>query len=347
MPTALSNAQRFDIAEEAVALLYGRKQGLAERYGPTGRGKCVDDTRQTLMFLCEALDNDSYPLFSSYVAWLKALFTGLHIDIDDLSGSLDTLSQTLARHLPAAEAKRAAAMLSRAMAELDVLPVEAPSFIAPGNQYGDLTRSYLEALLSGDRRTASRLVLDRVEAGMPVREIYLDVFQPALREVGRLWQSNRITVAHEHFVTAATQAIMSQLYPYIFTGEARGRTMVATCVSGDLHEVGLRMVADCFEMAGWDSHYLGANTPSRDVVTTLRERKASVLGLSVTIASHLKPAAELISMAREAMGADLVILVGGYPFIIDPNLWRRIGADGMADSAGGAVHMVEAIEAAR
>jgi methylmalonyl-CoA mutase cobalamin-binding domain/chain len=347
MTTVLNTAQRSDIAEEAVALLYERKRGLAERYGPTGRGKCVDDTRQTLMFLCEALDNDSYPLFSSYVAWLKVLFSGLDIDIDDLSGSLDTLSQTLAQHLPGSEAKRAEAMLSRAMAELDHLPAEAPSQIAPGSQHADLTRAYLDALLRGDRRTASRLVLDRVEAGTPVREIYLDVFQPALREVGRLWQSNGITVAHEHFVTAATQAIMSQLYPYVFTGEARGKTMVATCVSGDLHEVGVRMVADCFEMAGWDSHYLGANAPSRDVVTTLRERKASVLGLSVTIASHLKPAAELISMARDAMGADLVILVGGYPFIIDPNLWRRIGADGMADSAGGAVDMVEAIEAAR
>jgi methylmalonyl-CoA mutase cobalamin-binding domain/chain len=347
MTASLNSTQRSNIAEEAVALLYERKRGLAERYGPTGRGKCVDDTRQTLMFLCDALENDSYPLFSSYVAWLKVLFSGLNIDIDDLSGSLETLSHTLVQHLPAADAARAEAMLGHAMAELDQLPVDAPSHIAPGNPHADLTRSYLDALLCGNRRTASRLILDRVEAGTPVREIYLDVFQPALREVGRLWQSNRINVAHEHFVTAATQAVMSQLYPYIFTGEARGRAMVATCVSGDLHEVGLRMVADFFEMAGWDSHYLGANAPSRDVVTTLRERKASVLGLSVTIASHLKPATELISMARDTMGADLVILVGGYPFIIDPNLWRRIGADGMAHSAGEAVHLVEAIEAAR
>ena len=190
-------------------------------------------------------------------------------------------------------------------------------------------------------------VLDRVEAGLPVSEVYLDVFQPALREVGRLWQTNRITVAQEHFITAATQTVMAQLSPFIFTGEKRGRTMVAASVGGDLHEVGLRMVADFFEMAGWDSHYLGANVPSRDLVTSLGARQASVLGVSVTIAAHLETAAELIAMARAGCGTGLIILVGGYPFNIDPNLWRRIGADGMAESAAGAVAAVATIEMAR
>lgn len=74
-------------------------------------------------------------------------------------------------------------------------------------------------------------------AGTPVKEIHLHVFQPAQYEVGRLWQMNRITVAQEHYCTAATQLIMSQLYPHIFASVKNGCTLGATCVGGDLHEV--------------------------------------------------------------------------------------------------------------
>ncbi|CAA7612801.1 B12-binding domain-containing protein [Magnetospirillum sp. SS-4] len=347
MTIALTGSDRSDLAAEVVARRYAHEPDLAERHGASDRARYQDDIRQTLLFLREAVDNESYALFSAYVAWLKVVSVGRAVDMAEVSGALETLMEVLGEKLPGPESRRVRAMLRRAIGDLDHFPAEPPGFILADNPLADMARAYLDALLAGDRRTASRLVLDRVAAGLPVRQVYLDVFQPALRETGRLWQLNRITVAHEHFVTAATQAIMSQLYPYVFTGESRGRSMVASCVSGDLHEVGLRMVADFFEMAGWDSHYLGANVPPADVVGTLKERKASVLGLSVTIAAHLGQAAELIAMARDALGGDLIILVGGFPFNTDPLLWRRLGADGMADRADRAVDAVAAIEAER
>jgi len=39
---------------------------------------------------------------------------------------------------------------------------------------------------------------------------------------------------------------MSQLYPYISKNEKTGRVLVATSVSKELHEIGVRMVADFF-----------------------------------------------------------------------------------------------------
>ncbi|HEY5309978.1 MAG TPA: cobalamin B12-binding domain-containing protein, partial [Casimicrobiaceae bacterium] len=51
-------------------------------------------------------------------------------------------------------------------------------------------------------------------------------------------------------------------------------------VSGDLHELGARMVADFFEMEGWDSYYTGANTPTGGVVQAIVERRPDVLAIS-------------------------------------------------------------------
>ncbi|CAH2602047.1 B12-binding domain-containing protein [Rhodovastum atsumiense] len=201
-----------------------------------------------------------------------------------------------------------------------------------------LASLYLGALLRGDRQFASRLVLQAVDAGTSVRDVYLHVFQPAQYEVGRLWQLNQVSVAEEHYATAATQLIMSQLYPQVFAAGRIGRTVVTACVRGDLHELGVRMVADFFEMEGWDSYYTGASTPVRDVVRTVKERHADLLAVSATITQNVPEVERLIDLVRaEPACAGVKILVGGFPFNRNPELWRRVGADGSGSDAEAAV----------
>ena len=97
-------------------------------------------------------------------------------------------------------------------------------------------------------------------------------------------------------------------------------------------------------MAGWDSYYLGANVPAADLLATLRAKRAAVLGISATLTRHLGEVATLVSKARAEVGSSLIILVGGYPFNVDRELWRRVGADGMASDASKAVETASALE---
>ena len=215
---------------------------------------------------------------------------------------------------------------------------EPPAFSGGSHPFSGLAREYLETLLSGNRGNASRLILAAADNGMTVKDIYLHVFQPAQYEIGNLWQTNKISVAQEHFCTAATQLIMSQLYPRIFSGNKSGGTIVATCVSGELHEIGVRMVADFFEMDGWNSYYLGSNMPFPDIVDAVATHKADVLAVGVTITRHVPEVEQLIRAARSSPAcATVKILAGGYPFNIDPGLAAKIGADGSAPDAGSAI----------
>jgi methanogenic corrinoid protein MtbC1 len=74
-----------------------------------------------------------------------------------------------------------------------------------------LAARYLDFLLRGQRQAALELVQDAIRTGTGIREIWLRVFQDSQYEVGRLWQSNKISIAQEHYCTAATQMIMAQL----------------------------------------------------------------------------------------------------------------------------------------
>lgn len=207
---------------------------------------------------------------------------------------------------------------------------------------GDLPLRYTEALLDADRDAATHLVLAAVEAGAPIREVYLEVFQASQIEIGRLWQTNRVSVAQEHFCTAVTQMVMSRLYDRIFSSERVGRRLVATCVPGELHELGVRIVSDFFEMEGWDTDYLGAGKPIPSVVSAVADRKADVLAISASLASNARQVADLIEAVRACDACrGVLVLAGGRPFNAAPDLWKRMGADGGAADAPGAVDFVK------
>ena len=192
------------------------------------------------------------------------------------------------------------------------------------------------------------MVLRQVREGKPVADIYQEVFQPTQYEIGRLWQTNKISVAQEHYCTASTQFVMSLLYPYLFTGEKKDYKLVSTCVSGELHEIGARMVTDFFEMEGWDTYYLGANMPVHGVIRFVREIQPHLLAISATMTFHVRLVEELIHHVRKAEGLPegLKIIVGGYPFLVANDLWKQVGADGYAPDAQLAVRFAKNLIAA-
>jgi len=205
-------------------------------------------------------------------------------------------------------------------------------------QYYAIERLYLNALLNKDRYKAEKIILDAIEQGVSVRDIYMFVFQPVQQEIGRLWQKNEITVAMEHYCTAATQFIMARLYDYIFSSDKNGYNMVATSVSGELHELGIRMVTDFFEMEGWNTYFLGSSSPKESVLEMVKECKADLLAISATIYFNIPQVTELISFIRNEINSDkLKIMVGGNAFNMNKDMWKQVNADIFATDAQSAI----------
>ena len=329
---ACSISERRDgLARRIVDEHFRRFPALQDRYGAVGREKCVTDVGYTLTYLAEAVAHGSSALFTEYIAWVKVLFANLGIPLEDLVASLEAMGDVLQSEIGGSVGVAARAVIDEALMRLSVAPDLIDSFLPTTGPTATLAAAFLDALLRADRREASRLIEHSLDGIGSVKTIYLGVFQPVMREVGRLWHVNRISVAQEHFITASVQMVMSQLYPRIFSAPRNGRTLVAASVSGELHEIGIRMVADLFEMDGWNTYYLGANMPTGAVVKAVIERKADVVAISATITAHLPKVAEMIAAIRaDECCRHVRIMVGGYPFNIDPQLWRRFGADGFA-----------------
>lgn len=325
--------RRESLARDVAARQYQLQPELSSRYVESGRSKCLQDVNYHLLYLIEAISASSPVLFADYVGWAKLLLSSLNISENDLKINLQCLRETIKKGLSQQAQSIVDECIEAGLKQL-ALPAESSSFIEEDAPLFALARDYLQALLQGDRHAAGQLVLAEVQRGTSIKEIYLHVFEPSQHEIGRLWQTNKISVAQEHYCSAATQLIMSQLYPYVFSGERIGRRLIASCVGGELHEIGVRMVSDFFEMEGWDTYYLGANTPTESILRSIEEREADALAFSATMTFHVGKISQLIQNIRSSeVGKEIKILVGGYPFNISRNLWRQVGANGSAINA--------------
>lgn len=283
-------------------------------------------------YLAESIGAESTLLFEDYLQWASILLQRYGIGVEDLTRSLDVIITAGAPHLHAGSVAAMREYVSVALGTLEEamrsrsIPDTLLSLTQP---HARIAREYLALLLVGDRRKASELILGLVSSGLSIREVYLHIFGPVQQELGRLWQTGQLTVAQEHFCTAATQSIMSQLYPQMLSIKGTKGKIVALSVSGELHEIGIRMVTDLLEMDGWTTYYLGANTPSATICEVVLDQDADLLAISATMTYHLHSVREAIDIIRgDSRCADLPILVGGYPFNVDTNLWKKLGADG-------------------
>ena len=203
---------------------------------------------------------------------------------------------------------------------------------------------YLAAVLDGDRQTAIDVALGAVRGGMQVTDLYVDVLQESLYEVGRLWESNRISVSAEHLATAITQVVIARLYEHLpRPAVSRGR-LVLTGIEGELHQVGGHMVADALESDGWEVRFLGTDVAVPDVLEAISAHHPEVLGVSCTMLQNLSKVSFLVGTVKATFGeASPRVVVGGGAFRAAPGKAKEIGADAWAADLRSAISVVRSL----
>jgi methanogenic corrinoid protein MtbC1 len=326
-----------DLVLEILETIFKRIPGLKEKYGKYEKDRALEDISFHLdhLFSCYRLGKPK--LFNEYVLWTRSVLETRGSSFQGIKITFETIRDILLSKLP--EKFRPDIKQYFEMIEDKALNEELKleSFLIPQFNLDDpLASEYLDTLLNKSRKEATELILNALNIDYSIKDLYIRVFQPVQHEIGRLWQINEISVAKEHYCTAVTQMIISNLYPYIFSIEKIDKTLIATSIGYDLHEVGIRMVADFFEMEGWNTYYLGANTPPKSIISEIKDKNADLLAVSATLIINVENVQDLIQKIKDE-NIEVKVLVGGYPFNLAPNLWQDIGADAFAPDAESAI----------
>ena len=326
------------LAGYAASELLDKHPEAAEGFDPDPFAGWQDWLASRVEELAAASGTQRPRLFVSQIQWGKAILQSRGIPSENFREGLVCLRDVLANELPEQCRAQAVGYLDQALQALDEPSVDLTTRLSTDNDAGRLASAFLLALLEGDRREATRLILDARGRGDDVRDLYLHVLLPVQQELGRMWVANEINVAEEHFATRTTSMVMTRLLSHATPKPSNGKTMIAAAVEGNHHDIGIQAVADFFEMDGWRAVLLGANVPVRDLVQAVECFSADLLGLSVSQVTQFEAAKTTIQAVRGgARSAEVGILVGGGAFEDSAGLAEELGADGYAADAAEAV----------
>jgi MerR family transcriptional regulator, light-induced transcriptional regulator len=125
---------------------------------------------------------------------------------------------------------------------------------------------------------AVEAVLDDAMASMPPVAFFEEFLMPLQREMGQRWHDGVSTVAEEHLVT---QAARQRMFTLLQQAPKRARRhVVCACLPNEDHELGLLGVALKFRHAAWRVTFLGARTPTENLVRLVKELAPELVALS-------------------------------------------------------------------
>lgn len=169
---------------------------------------------------------------------------------------------------------------------------------------------YLDSLLKGDKKQCTKIVSDLIESNVPLKEIYLKLFQRSMYRIGQMWEKERCSVAEEHIATKITESLIEFTTSHYINGFSTGKLAVITCIDKEFHELGAQMVAGFFEAYGWKTLYLGSNTPNSCLIDLIKEKNPDVVGISNNFYINIVRLQKLIEQIQ-LVNPKLQILVGG------------------------------------
>lgn len=172
---------------------------------------------------------------------------------------------------------------------------------------------FLESLLKGDRAYCSELIKNELKNNRSVCDIYEKLIKKSMYKIGELWEFNKISTATEHLASAIIESILNEIYPALVTEDKRDRSVVLACVEKEMHQIGIRMVNDVFEINGWRTYYLGTNTPTSALVKFTKEVNPTLLAISVSLYFHLPALEKMLQQINEEI-PGLSVFVGGQAF---------------------------------
>ena len=120
----------------------------------------------------------------------------------------------------------------------------------------------------------------------------------------------------EHIRTSIIRTIVENCYPYVIEernekyGVESHKKVAVICPADEHHELGARMVTDYFTMLGYQSIFVGGNTPKDVFVAGLMSQKMDYIAISVSNPYNLISTRNTIEKIRAA-DKDVKIIVGG------------------------------------
>jgi methanogenic corrinoid protein MtbC1 len=203
-----------------------------------------------------------------------------------------------------------------------------------------LSRSYLDALLAGDRAACRKLVEDALANGLSAREMITRLVWPTMELLQSLYKEDRVSISNLNMATRLNRSLTDRLSERLEQQPANGRRVLIFCGHAEPEELGGQICADLFESQGWEVRFAGGGVPEDEVLKLIGEVRPDLLILFGTLPSGVPAVRRLIDYLREVNSCpEMQVMCCGGIYKRAEGLAEEIGADLYAPDAAAAVEV--------
>lgn len=180
-----------------------------------------------------------------------------------------------------------------------------------------------------DKRNAVKWAMKKIEEGeITIEELYEDILKTALYSIDECFENSEDCIWREHVKTAIVRTIVECCYPYVLKRAEKEMFLtkpkvLIVCPEKELHEVAPRMASDLFILNGFDSIFVGGNTPRPQIHSAIRIEKPAIMVISVTDYYNISEAEKLIEEIIKDI-SETKIYVAGRAFERNPDLIKTM-----------------------
>jgi methanogenic corrinoid protein MtbC1 len=217
--------------------------------------------------------------------------------------------------------------------------------LAPGE-----VAAFVQLLRDGSDAELAAAVSALHRRGLAVDGIFLEMFAPAARHLGQLWETDRCDFSTVTICLGRLQRLLREWSP-TFGNEvehpANGRRILLAQHPDEQHSFGLSMVAEFFRREGWEVlGGVGGSVP--DPSAQVSREWFDAVGFSIGSETRIDWLRERITRLRKATrNRSVVVLVGGPLFVMQPAWAQSVGADASGHEGGKAPKLAEDLLTAR
>jgi methanogenic corrinoid protein MtbC1 len=204
----------------------------------------------------------------------------------------------------------------------------------------DYSSQLFEAFVGQDPSRAIEVISAAKRDGIAQDQLFDQVYAPALSLLGGAWASEAVDEYEFTQAAVVAERVTSFVLPPPVAPDS-GVTILLGTMHHDLHSIDKTIAAAALKEAGHRVIDLGVDVRPADFLSRAEETEAAIVFVYASTTATAVSVTRVREMFRAGGRGEVVMFVGGGPFVADSYLARSVGANGVSRGAESALRLVE------
>jgi methanogenic corrinoid protein MtbC1 len=181
---------------------------------------------------------------------------------------------------------------------------------------------------NNNRNGAVEYIIELVKNGLTIPKLYEGILAPYLAQIASNDTKQTIPIWKEHLKSSIIRTIVETMTSFIDSNgiPKNGHYAIVFCLEEEYHEIGARMASDFLSLLGFNTIFIGANTPKNEIFDAIEHFKPKIIAISVSSFYHIVKLKDITKLIREKFIYDYKIISGGYAIGTTKNI-EDLGID--------------------